>query len=181
MDKLEAVQACLVVIEDVMVSEFRAYQSLIKLTKEERRVLSSADLNALANVVTQKEALVTELARLEEARCSAIEQWSEHHEGLARSRALAPAQSLTLGEILPHLETTTAGRLKRLREGILALVNQLSDLTQGNRALVTLALERLEAVRHFLISLSQPAAYYQPAGAPVTARADTVLAVEHWA
>jgi flagellar biosynthesis/type III secretory pathway chaperone len=193
MGDVESAQGCLVVLEDVLVNEFRAYQTLVRLTKEERRVLSLADLNALVNLVAQKETLLGELGRLDAARCAAIEEWARltaedgHAASGVRSNGRPAPQALrpygagvTLGEILPQIDPPTAGRLKRLREGILALVEQLTDLSQGNRALVNLALERLEAVRDFLISLAQPPAYYQPAGARAVP-AEAALALEQWA
>jgi flagellar biosynthesis/type III secretory pathway chaperone len=183
MDDVELVQTCLTTLEDVLVNEFRAYQTLVRLTKEERRVLSTADLPALEKLVGQKEALLAELSRLDTARGAAIQDWV-HLTSAGDSSKHAPGangRALTLLEILPGIEPATAKRMKRLREGILALVHQLRDLSEGNRALVSVALERLEAVRNFLVSLAEPPAYYQPQGTPQPVAAEAVLALEQWA
>ncbi|MBI3762790.1 MAG: flagellar export chaperone FlgN [Chloroflexi bacterium] len=186
MDDVERARACLVTLEGTLVGEFRAYQTLVKLAKEERRVLSLADLDALLSMVARKEALLGEVGRLEAARCVAIEEWARPANGAGRAVAQENDKPPTLADMLPRIDAPTAGRMKRLREGILALVNQLNDLTHGNRALAALALDRLEAVRNFLISLNQPPAYYHPPGARSTVpgqveAAALALAVERWA
>ena len=187
MGDFETAPACLVALEGALVSEFRAYQTLVSLAKEERRALSSADLNALSALVAQKETLLGELNRLEISRCSAIEVWSRLTAGNGRANQ-APDNSeppdrkeLTLAAIIPRIDSSTAGRLGRLREGILALAAELNDLTHGNRVLAVSALERLEAVRNFLLSLSQPPMRYHPPGAPAPSMAEPALAGEHWA
>lgn len=187
MGDFETAPPCLVALEGALVGEFRAYQTLVSLTKEERRVLVSADLNALLALMTQKEALLGELNRLETSRYSAIAVWSrltadngralqtpDNHEPPDR-------KELSLSAIMPRIDPSTAGRLGRLREGILALVAELNDLTHGNRVLAVSALERLEAVRNFLLSLSEPPVLYYPPGAPALSRTEAALAVEQWA
>ena len=172
MPPLNSPQAYLTVLEDALVGEFRAYQMLVDVTREERRLLSASDLPALMILLERKETLLAELSRLDEARQRALTQWA----------AAAEVTSIaTLTELMPHLEEGTASRLRRLREGILALVDEARRLAPGNRALAQTALGHVEAVRDFLIALSQPNAGYQALGQPGPARAESLLLAEQWA
>ena len=55
---MENLQEHLTTLENVLVREFRACQTLHSLTKEERLVLSSDDISGLLNLVEQKEAVL---------------------------------------------------------------------------------------------------------------------------
>lgn len=157
-------------LESALVSEFRAYQHLVKATREERRVLVLNDLTTLPQVLAAKEEWVNLLVRLEATRQETLERW-------AREVAF-PATTPTLGTILPYVNGS-GERLRSLRQGILALAEELHDLNRGNRALAQSALERVDAMREFLLSLSDPAEGYPPRPAQ-TAQAAAVLA-DHWA
>ena len=170
MPALNSSQAYLTVLEDALVGEFRAYQMLVDVTREERRLLSASDLPALIVLLERKENLLAELSRLDSARQTALEHWATASAVGAR----------TLTELLPHLEETQAGRLRRLREGILTLVDDVRALAPGNRALAQTALGHVEAVRDFLIALSQPNAGYQALGRPAAA-GESLLLAEQWA
>lgn len=173
MANLETPQSLLTALEEALVGEFRAYQMLVEFAKDERRLLSGGDFTALLDLVTRKEKVVDELGRLEKKRLAAIEQWTQTAE------AGAPAP--TLAELLPRLDLATAERLGRLRRGILALVEQLRDLTRSNRLLAETGMERVEAVRCFLLSLSQLPLGYRPPGQAAPEEVGTALAVEQWA
>jgi len=150
-------------LESVLVQEFRLYQRLLALAQEERRALTNADLNALTAALQATEGVYAQL--------QVLERWAQS------GQAPAPA---SLGEMLPRLEAAVAQRLNRLREGILALAQELRDLGQGNRALAVVALERVEAMRQFLVGLAQSPVGYAPPGQAVTAPA-VALSREQWA
>ena len=169
MSNSENLQQHLTSIEDALVSEFRAYQTMVALTQDERQALLANDIKALQDLLTQKEALLGNLDRLEQARQGAMDRW-DHAMGI---------EAHTMTEMLPYLDNATGERLKRLREGILALAAQLRELSQGNRAMADSALEGLEAVRNFLLSLSQMPAGYQRPGASQNAVPTMALAIEH--
>jgi flagellar biosynthesis/type III secretory pathway chaperone len=164
-------QTALLALEDALVNEFRGYQALVHLTRDERRALSAGDLSRLMDIVRRKEALFSEIGQIERTRVSAAET-------CGRLSGIAPVNSIV--ELLPHLEPATAERLERLRTRILALVTELRELIHGNRALAAAGLERADSVRQFLVSLTQSAAGYQRPGAPRPAGADVAL-LEQWA
>jgi flagellar biosynthesis/type III secretory pathway chaperone len=156
---VDRMQEQLTTLEDLLVRQFRACQSLHMLTKEERLALSSSGAaDALLGLVEQKEALLDELGKLEDRRRMLVQEVS----GLLGLQA-AP---LSLADVLAALPEDISGRLGRLREGILALLGGVRDLTHGNRALAETALERADAVQAFLLNLCRPAPGYRPPGLP---------------
>jgi flagellar biosynthesis/type III secretory pathway chaperone len=168
MPDTENLQRHLTALEDALVSEFRAYQTLVALTQDERQALLANNLTALQEVLAQKETLLGSLERLESARQAALGAWA----------LAAQVKAHTLTEILPSLEGDSAERLKRLRDGILALTGRLREMSQGNRALADAALDGVEAVHNFLLSLSQVSTGYQRPGAPQNTAPSIALAIE---
>lgn len=173
MDIAENYQAILTSLEDLLVREFRTYQSLVLLTRDERTSLASGDIHTLMTLVEQKDELLDDLMRLEDSRARVTEAWVD------ASGFSSP--SPTIADMLPELDSSIAGRFGRLREGILALVEDLRELTHGNTALVNMAMERVDAVRFFLMNLGQPEAGYQPPGVSPSTTSPAVWEVEHWA
>jgi flagellar biosynthesis/type III secretory pathway chaperone len=168
MPDTENLQRHLTALEDALVGEFRAYQSLVALTQTERQALVANNLTTLQEALAQKETLVGNLERLESARQTALEAWA----------GVTGIEAHTLTDILSSLDTASSERLKRLRDGILALTTQLCEMSQGNRALANSALDGVTAVHNFLLSLSQVSTGYQRPGAPQNISPSIALAVE---
>ena len=145
-------------LEELLVTEFRTCQSLFELARVERAALSSNDILLLSSSVERKEALLDDLSRLGERRRSAAQNLSAEL-GL-------PAHSSSVADIIAVLDREKAEQLSRLREGILALMNRIRDLTRGSVALAEAGLERTERLQIFLLSLHRTPAGYGPGGAP---------------
>lgn len=168
MPDTEDLQQPLTALEAALVSEFRAYQILVTLTQDERQALLSSNVQALQDLLNQKESLLGNLERLESARTTALGNWAR----------AANVEAHTVTEVLANLESPAVERMQRLRDGILALIAQLQELSHGNRALANSALEGVEAVHNFLLSLSQAPTGYQRPGASQSGLLSTALAVE---
>jgi hypothetical protein len=162
----------LTVLEQNLVSEFRAYQELLTLSQSERQVLAQGDLQALPALNTRKEHVLREIDGLDGRRQATLSAWA--------SQQARPAPGSLL-DLLPHLEAAAAARFARLREGILALIEQYGELARGNQLLVATALERLAGTRELLLRLSDAPAGYRPPGLAAPASAAPALSVEHWA
>jgi len=143
-------------LESFLVSEFRAYQTLLKLTKEERKALVKADILSLAGIVEQKDSLMDEIHRLEKGRSQVIREWVD--------RTGYPAAAPTIQELVGFLPKPTTQRLERIRSGILSIAEELRDLTRGNQALAVSALERLDHMRTLILSFDQPTDHYASSG-----------------
>jgi len=143
-------------LEDLLAQEFRLYQDLHALTKDERQALAKNDVPALSVVVERKEAILDEMSQVAEARRAMVGE-------LALGFGIT-AQFPTVADLSARLTPEMSGRLKRLREGILALAIDVRDLTRGNQSLALVSLERVDAVQTFILEILRPALSYQPPG-----------------
>jgi flagellar biosynthesis/type III secretory pathway chaperone len=144
-------------LEDALVNEFRIFQSLVELSKNELDALTRHDVQVLLGLVEQKETLLDELGRTEDVRRIITED-------LAHLTGLESALP-TVSEVVPILGGPVSERLMRIQEGILALGSEIKILNRSNLALAQAALEWADATQAFLLSLYQPELdNYQPPG-----------------
>ncbi len=160
-------------LESLLVQEFRALQSLIAVTREERSCFTAHDPAALMLTVEKKEALLDELSLTEEARRMTTLDVTT---GLG-----LPTRTSSLVELLPHLDSEISDRLGRLSDGISALVDQARDLNYGNRVLSRTALDWVVSTQAFLINTCQPESGYRPPGAIPSYEQTAVWDIEHQA
>ncbi|MEI7987822.1 MAG: flagellar protein FlgN [Chloroflexota bacterium] len=159
------------VLEDALVNEFRIFQSLVALSREELDSLTRRDSQRLSVLVEEKESLLDELSQLEESRRMATED-------------LAYAAGLNLempavSDVLPYLDKMTHDRLKRILEGIIALGREIRNLNRTNMVLAKTALDWADATQSYLINLHQPEfETYAPGG--VAKRQNAVRSFDHW-
>lgn len=146
----------LTVLEDYLVQEFRLMQNLIEITRQERTFFPAGKADALMAVVETKESVLDQLTLLEEKRRTVLQE-------LGRELGLQ-LKSSSLSEILPWIDSSTAGRLNRLSEGISMLVGQARDLNYGNRAMATTALDWIESTKAFIFGFYQKQMSYNPPG-----------------
>ena len=144
---MEAIEEQLRTLEDLLVMEFRACQALHALTRDERQALAAGHIDALMKLVDQKEALIDEMGELESRRRALVRE-------LNQACDLQP-DSATLADLLAGLPENESRRLGRLGEGIITLLVDVRDMTYGNRAIATSALERADDIQSFLLSLFQ--------------------------
>jgi flagellar biosynthesis/type III secretory pathway chaperone len=142
--------------KDLLVREFRAYQNLVAVTEDERKALQVRDVSRLEALVERKDSLLDEIKTLESERSKLAQTWLEERGHVKRSFSLV--------EIFPYLEVEDVEMLNRLREGILVLTTELRDMNSVNKALANAAMERVDAVRMFLLNLQSPSTGYGPEG-----------------
>jgi flagellar biosynthesis/type III secretory pathway chaperone len=140
-----------------LVQEFRTCQALFHLTAAERQALSSGDIPHLLALTGQKESTLNELVELEKARQVILQS-------LAAMLAidLPPHTIPTLADLITTLHPDEAKRLVHLQEGIVVIMNQVRELTQGNRALADYAMQRASTLQTRLFDLWRYAASSQP-------------------
>ena len=158
-------------LEDLLVQEFRACQTLLSLTKDERLALARSDVEALSALVEQKESMLDELAQIEDHRRMVVQE-------IARRLPL-PAPNPAVAELAAVLEPELGGRIDRLRNGINTLSSEIRELSSGNRALAASALERTDAVQSLLLDILRPSLNYQPPGVPCHPQAGPAWGVDH--
>ena len=171
MDSDHSAHELLNTLEEQLVKEFRTCSKLRDLTRDERSALVSNNVLALSTLVELKEALLDELGRVDDARRSTTDR-------LALLLGIQEP-SLSVTRLLGVLEPMIAEKLSRLREGILAVMNQVSELTHGNSMLAASALERNTALQSFLLSQCQPVESYAPPGIRVSHEPAVVTGFDH--
>ena len=135
-------------LEGLLVQEFRTSQVLHYLTKDERGALSSGDIPRLLALTEQKENALNELIQLENARQVMLQS-------LVAMLAIdmAPHTSPALVDLIPTIQPDEAKRLVHLQEGIIVVMDQVREMTQGNRALADYALQRASTLQTRLFDL----------------------------
>jgi flagellar biosynthesis/type III secretory pathway chaperone len=156
--------------EGLLVKEFRSYQTLFNLTLEERQSLSRSDVARLLALAEHKEALLDQLGRLEESRRVLLYKLER-----APASGAQPGEGAALATVLGTLDREEAGRIMHLQEGILVLMGQVRELTQGNRALAACALERASNLQAQLAGLWQIPLTWDRDAAPLSIKNDPAL------
>ena len=156
MDKKTIIQKQLALLEGVLVNEFRTCQSLQDIVAGERLALSQGNVPKLSNLVEEKEVLLDQLGQIEDERRKAVQELS-----LALEEN---SETPTVFSLLSRLNSEVAGRLGRLCDGISTIVGQVRQYNDGNQALAASALERVDIVQNYLLSLIQIPENYQPPG-----------------
>jgi flagellar biosynthesis/type III secretory pathway chaperone len=156
--------------EGLLVKEFRAYQTLFNLSMEERQSLSRGDVVRLLALAERKESLLDQLSRLEESRRLLL-----HSLERAPANGAQPGEGGTLTTALGTLDREEAGRILHLQEGILVLMGQVRELTQGNRALAARALERASSLQAQLARLWQIPPAWDRNAAPLSFKNDPAV------
>ena len=149
-------EALAVALEEQLVREFQVVSSIYESVQAERIALAQGDGARLEAVMGLKEALLDEWAVLDDARRCLTQQIA--------ALAGLPEPSASILQILTCFEKAPAARLARLRDGILAQMDAIRGLTQGNQTLAQSALERNQALQAFILDLLRPPASYGPSG-----------------
>jgi hypothetical protein len=135
---------------DLLIKEFRVWEILLRLTREERRALFAQDLPVLANLARSKERMYRELGLYQHSRQELLKY-------LLDIQSCGPdfLKTPPLQAILDTFTPEEAGCLLHVAEGIETLVVQLEDLTRGNYALADCNMKRAWALQSWLQVASQ--------------------------
>ena len=145
-------------LEHLLVKEFRLLQELIETSRaEQQALLKSSD--QVMRLVEDKEVQLDELGLVENSRRQVVQSLMVDLN--------IRSETSSVSELLPHLEPATAGRIKRLSEGLNSLVLEARELNRNNQAVAAIKLDWVKSVQHLLIGLSQTDhGYHSPTSAP---------------
>ena len=130
---------------DLLVQEFRLWQSLARLTRQERQALYDCNAPRLAALFTSKETLLESLVSCQQKRHVLLFSSDlPNNTGLA-DRTPAPHQIPCDG-----LNEVQANLVLHLTGGIQTLVEQINELAQGNYALADCSLRRMWGIQSWL-------------------------------
>jgi hypothetical protein len=135
---------------DLLIKEFRVWETLLRLARDERQALYAEDLCALADLASQKERMFGELALTQHSRQELLKY-------LLGVQACGPdyLKNPAMQTILDGFTPEEAGCLFHITEGIETLVIQLEDLRRGNYALADCAMKRAWALQSWMHVASQ--------------------------
>lgn len=145
-----------ITLEGILVKEFRTCRTLQQLVRQERQLLTTADVDALAELVEDKEVLLDELNQIEEQRRLIVEQLAEAYPDIEESPSVS--------DLLPYLDRAASRRVDRLYTGIGTVIEQIREYNHGNQALALNGLKRVDAVQAYLLDIFQKPGMYQPPG-----------------
>lgn len=120
-------------LEGLLVKEFRATQSLLRLIREEQQALANNDIPRLLALAEHKEIWLDRLSGMEAARRGQV---------AALAGGPLPADTILPPEVLCQLEPEVAARLAHLADGIHILTDQVRELARANQTLAAAALDR---------------------------------------
>jgi len=142
-------------LEAVLVNTFRLCESLHKITRRERQALLENKADDLLVITREKSDVVTEMESNEEARQVISKELADllGLEGKVQS----------LSDLLGKVDNTVdISKILRIQQGILTLQAEIREVNNGNYALATLNLQRLDAVQEYILGLFTPPVYYRP-------------------
>jgi|SRR5690554_6069755 flagellar biosynthesis/type III secretory pathway chaperone len=121
-------------LEDLLVSEFRTWQALTQLAREEREALAQQNLKKLKELVERKVLLLEQASSLEQARKAQFREAGVQVQREADWNLVVQAGS----EAASALNGSGVfDRLARLFSGLLALLDRLREITRMNRSLAS--------------------------------------------
>jgi hypothetical protein len=135
---------------DLLIKEFRVWETLLRLTREERQALLAEDMPLLAALASQKERLFGELGLTQHSRQELL-KYLLGPQGCGPDYLKCPAMQSILAGFSPE-ET---GCLLHITEGIELLVKLLEDQAHGNYVLADCAMKRAWALQTWLHVASQ--------------------------
>jgi hypothetical protein len=155
-------------LEAILVNTFRLCESLHQITLRERQTLLESKANELISITREKGMIVTEMESNEEARQVITDELTR----VLGLEGKADNLSELLGKVDAPIDTS---KITRIQQGILTLQAEIREINNGNYALATLNVQRLEAVQEYIVGLFTPPVYYRP-----TIKMPTIDAPASW-
>jgi len=119
-------------LTEILEAQSDIYRALVELAAKKRQVLVDGSLEGLNAVVRAEQALLWRAGRFEERRAALQER-------LASELGVAPGE-MTLQTLVDHLQDKDAARCRRLSRQLRESVDQLQQVNQVNRELITQSL-----------------------------------------
>jgi flagellar biosynthesis/type III secretory pathway chaperone len=118
--------------------EIAAHRRLVELARAEQRALVRGDVAELLQLVSEQEALVTQIRSMERARTELLQLVSER-EGLG-------SNCLTLVDLVQVSRPEVAERYAQQREALRAVLRELADVQKANALLIQAHLSYVQTV-----------------------------------
>lgn len=143
----------------------RHIHALMRLSREQTRVLAEADVERLAEITMQQAEHLDKLDALESERIQIVRQLGE--------QAGLHAQAPTLSDCVHLAPEPLALTLKWLQQRLVQDISDLQTLNERNRLLVNQAAETVNCWLAVVVSAANNQISYRPATAGVSVVLDT--------
>lgn len=143
----------------VLGQETEKYERLLRLIRRESSLITKGNLQAVAELVKQKETLVLELKVMQEARVALMSRVSAAY-GI-------PLAELTLFRLIDLVPTSHAKLYGGLLKRLAFLASRLAEENDGNKALLDRLVGYVRGSLSSLTSIVTPVPMYQEDGSLV--------------
>jgi flagellar biosynthesis/type III secretory pathway chaperone len=149
-------------LEAILVNTFRLCESLQLVSKKERQALLAGKTEILETIAKEKGNIISEMEGNEETRMGVVQQIAQVLE--------IKDENVTINSLVNKAgNSIDTSKISRLLQGIITLQAEIRELNNGNYALATLNVQRLEAIQEYIVGLFTPPVYYRPTiNVPVT-------------
>jgi len=136
-----------VALVNILRSEKESYQELLNLAKREQELIIDGDIEALSDVLKATEHLAMLVRDLEKKRFTLL--------GLDPD-SMSPQPSPELSSIIKSFDDSSASEAKSLKDEILSIVRDLSEINQANAGLIKRKMDYVEFMLGTLMQEENP-------------------------
>jgi len=126
--KVESMNTLLSELIDILNREIELHKELLSCIQQDRCLLVDLRVDDIFENIKKKETLSVKIKMLEESRVSLVEQLSPHY-GISQ-------QPPTLSDLASAAEEPHRSALNNSRSTLLALLNSIQEINQGNSLIV---------------------------------------------
>ena len=117
----------------VLDQEARVYENILRMSKNKTNIIVEGKVVELDNIVKLEQSLVLQMGRLEKLREELVEK-------LAGEIGIKPLE-VTISELMKHINSERAQRLKACQDKLSTTVNELKDTNGINAKLIQNSLD----------------------------------------
>jgi len=141
---------------EVFENQARLQRSLLDALDQEKQAIVGSDLSALQEATGEKKNLVSEIKKLEDRRVRIL---ADLEESTGKK-----CNELTLETLAKNSKEPYASRLKNCRNDIISLIENVKELNEGNKALLTHSMDLVTGSLRLLNNLMNSNAVYYRTG-----------------
>ncbi|MFY9496925.1 MAG: flagellar protein FlgN [Halanaerobiales bacterium] len=128
--------------QKLFVEEYEEYTRLYEIVKNKQEAIINNDIQELAEILKEEQAIIEKIEEMEEAREKILNQ-------LALEKDIDSKETITFTELM-ELMPAERVELEQIKEKFLQLLDKLQELNQENRELIEHSLKITESSLEFI-------------------------------
>ncbi len=121
---------------EILEQEYTVYEDILRLSKDKTNTIIEGKVSELDNIVKLEQALVMQIARIDEKREEVLLQIC--------NETNAGEKTMNISEIRKHTTEVQSKRLEEYQKRMLGIVNELGHINKLNSKLIQNSLEFIE-------------------------------------